>query len=279
MVQCPDQPGIVALVSGFLHKHGGNIIHADQHSSRTTGTFFMRVEYDLEGLTSQPLHIEKAFSECGMPDGTEYRFTYPMRPPKVAILCSNTDHCLRELLWRAKETQELPCEVPLVISNHDKLSHVADSHGVPFHHLPMTKATKPEQEAAMRDLIKENNIDLIVLARYMQILSPELCADYSGRIINIHHSFLPAFIGGDPYGQAHKRGVKIIGATAHFVTSDLDEGPIICQDVAHISHRESRKELIGIGREVERRVLFNAVRSWCDDRVFIDGDENKTVVM
>jgi len=142
----------------------------------------------------------------------------------------------------------------------------------------MTKDNKAEQEQEMRGLLSENNIDLVVLARYMQILSPDLCADYHGRVINIHHSFLPAFIGGDPYGQAHHRGVKMVGATAHFVTSDLDEGPIISQDVARISHRENRKQMIGIGREVERRVLFDAVRSWCDDRVFVDHN-NKTVVM
>jgi len=276
-ITCKDKPGLIAAITEFMHSHGANVVQLDQYTSPTTGNFFFRAEFDLASLESHPLNLEKAFAELAPQFGMEHKFTYPSRPPKVAILCSKTDHCLRELLWK-KANGDLPMRVPLVVSNHDSLRGYAEEAGAAFHRISVTKDNKLEAEAALLKLLRDNRIDLVVLARYMQILSADFTEAFgSSRIINIHHSFLPAFVGANPYGQAHKRGVKLIGATAHFVTSDLDEGPIIGQDVAHISHSETGKQLVAIGKEVERKVLSKAVKQWCEDRLFIDGD-NRTVV-
>jgi formyltetrahydrofolate deformylase len=277
LIQCADRPGIVAAVSEFLFERNANIIQADQFSTDARGgRFFMRLEYALDGLTIAPRQLEEEFAREVAPRfAMQWHVTYSTRAQRVAILVSRTDHCLLELLWRWRR-RELHIEVPLVISNHDRLRADVESFGIPFHHLPVTGATRAAQEEEMASLIDGARCDLVVMARYMQVLSPSFVARYPSRIINIHHSFLPAFAGADPYGRAFERGVKLIGATAHYATDDLDEGPIIEQDVAKISHRNSREDLVRLGREVERSVLARAVQWHVEDRVFVHG--NKTVV-
>jgi formyltetrahydrofolate deformylase len=277
LIQCADRPGIVAAVSEFLYRHSANIVQADQYSTDATGgRFFMRMEYALEGLGAPPEKIEAAFGLDVAPRfEMDWRVTYSARPQRVALFVSRYDHCLMELLWRWRRG-ELHIEVPLVISNHDALRADVEAFGIPFHHVPVAAKTKAADEAAALKLLAGASVDLVVLARYMQILSPAFIAQYPRRIINIHHSFLPAFAGADPYGRAFDRGVKLIGATAHYATDDLDEGPIIEQDVVHISHRDGRDDLVRLGREVERSVLGRAVQWHVEDRVFVDA--NKTVV-
>jgi formyltetrahydrofolate deformylase len=276
LVQCPDRPGIVAAVSQFLYSHGANIVQADQFSTLGgAGRFFMRVEFDPSALDAGDEEIVRLFGEeIASGFQMDWRISGDHRP-RVAIMVSRTEHCLLELLWRWRRG-ELDVAIPLVISNHDDLRADVESFGIPYHHLPVTRETKPQQEAQVRALLREQGIDLVVLARYMQILSGEFIDEYAGRIINIHHSFLPAFVGADPYGRAFERGVKIIGATAHYATEDLDEGPIIEQDVVRVSHRDARDDLVRLGREVERSVLARAVQWHIEDRVFVHG--NKTVV-
>jgi len=276
LVQCPDRPGIVAAVSQFLFSHGANIMQADQFSTADgAGWFFLRIEFQTEALDVDRDELTRLFEvEVASKFEMEWRFTGD-RTKRVALLASRTDHCLLDLLWRWRRG-ELAMEIPLVISNHDNLRGDVESFGLPFHHLPVTNATKAEQELQIRELLRANDIDLVVLARYMQILTGDFIAEYPSRIINIHHSFLPAFAGADPYGRAFDRGVKIIGATAHYATEDLDEGPIIEQDVERVTHRESREDLVRTGREVERAVLARAVQWHLEDRVFVRG--NRTVV-
>ncbi len=276
LVSCPDRPGIVAAVSQFLYSHGANILDAQQHSTDPTGgTFLMRMVFHLEDLDVSRTQFERAFAEVvARPFTMNWRVAYADRRKRMAILVSNTDHCLLELLWR-RQSGEFEVEIPFVISNHENLRGVTESYDLPFHHLPVSKDTKTEQEAQLLELL-EQQVDFIVLARYMQILSPEFVAHFPAKIINIHHSFLPAFVGANPYRQAYRRGVKLIGATAHFVTDDLDEGPIIDQDVARVSHRESVKDLVQVGRGLERTVLARAVAAQLEDRVLLVG--NKTVV-
>lgn len=280
LVQCPDRPGIVAAVSTFLFAHGANIVQADQYSNASEGDggvarFFLRVEFETAGLDLPPEALAARFGvEVGTPFAMEWRLSGDHRP-RVAMMVSRTDHCLLELLWRWRR-RELAVDIPLVISNHDGLRTDVEAFGLPFHFLPVTNATKAEQEAAILDLLRDARVDLVVLARYMQILSGEFIAEYPARIINIHHSFLPAFAGADPYGRAFERGVKIIGATAHYATQELDEGPIIEQDVVRVSHRDARDDLVRLGREVERSVLARAVQWHIEDRVFVHGA--KTVV-
>ncbi len=276
LIQCPDRPGIVAAVTAFLFQHGANVIQADQFSSEDgAGHFFMRLEYELPDGGATPPAMVHAFSQGVAPRfAMEWRFSSDAVRQRLALLVSRADHCLLEILWRWRRG-ELPVTIPLVISNHEALRADVEGFGIPFYHLPVTPETRAAQEARMRDLLR-GQVDLVVLARYMQILSPALIADYPNRIINIHHSFLPAFSGADPYGQAVERGVKIIGATAHYATDALDEGPIIEQDVVRVSHRDRRTDLIRLGREVERSVLARALLWHIEDRVFVHG--NKTMV-
>ncbi|MEX2032071.1 MAG: formyltetrahydrofolate deformylase [Dehalococcoidia bacterium] len=276
LVQCPDRPGIVAAVSQFLFSHGANIMQADQFSTADgAGWFFLRIEFLSGSLDVDRDALARLFeADVATRFGMDWRLSGDRRQ-RAALMASRTDHCLLDLLWRWRRG-ELDLEIPLVISNHENLRGDVEAFGIPFHYLPVTAATKGEQEAQVRALLREHEVDLVVLARYMQILSGEFIREYPARIINIHHSFLPAFAGADPYGRAFDRGVKIIGATAHYATEDLDEGPIIEQDVERVTHRESREDLVRTGREVERAVLARAVQWHLEDRVFVRG--NRTVV-
>jgi len=276
LVQCPDQPGIVASVSQFLFAHGANIVQADQFSTAGgSGWFFLRIEFQTDGLDMDRDDLAAAFQrEIAERFRMEWRLAGDRRQ-RVALLASRADHCLVDLLWRWRRG-ELPMDIPVVVSNHQQLRADVEAFGIPYVHLPVSAKNKPEQERAILDLLAEHNIDFVVLARYMQILSADFIGHYPSRVINIHHSFLPAFAGADPYGRAFDRGVKIIGATAHYATQDLDEGPIIEQDVVRVSHRDSRDELVRLGREVERSVLSRAVQWHIEDRVFVRG--NRTVV-
>ena len=276
LINCPDHRGLIASVSSFIALHNGNILSADQHVSHARdGTFFMRMEIERQGFGLGRDEFDAAFAPLARQHGMSWRVGFTDRPKRMAILVSKQGHCLIDMLWRW-EAGELDAEIPLVISNHADLAPKIQAHGIPFHHLPVTKETKAAHEAKVEALLREHEIDLVVLARYMQILSPQLLSSYSRPIINIHHSFLPAFVGANPYDQAYARGVKMIGATAHYVTAELDGGPIINQDIAHISHRDGVDDMVRIGREVERRVLAQAVRWHLEDRVLMDG--NRTVV-
>jgi formyltetrahydrofolate deformylase len=271
LIDCPDHRGIIAAVSSFIALHRGNILSADQHVSDPPGAkFFMRMEIESQGFGLGRDEFDAAFAPMARQHGMNWRVGFTDRPKRMAILVSKYAHCLLDLLWRW-EAGELDAEIPLVISNHADPHDKVQAHSIPFHHLPVTKGAKAEQEAQVISLLKEHNIDVVVLARYMQILSPEFIESYRRPIINIHHSFLPAFIGASPYHQAYARGVKIIGATAHYVTAELDAGPILHQGVAHISHRDGVEDMIRIGREVERRVLAQGVRWHLEDRVLVDG--------
>ena len=275
LISCPDRPGIVAAVSRFLAARGANILDAQQHSTDPAGgTFFMRLVFQLKGLADKMAGLRRAFqTEVAHTFGMSFQLTEAAKRKRMSILVSKYDHALLELLWR-QQSGELAVDIPHVISNHDALRPLVENFGIAYHHLPVTKATKPQQEAQVAELIV--NSDIVVLARYMQILSASFVARFGPRTINIHHSFLPAFVGANPYKHAYQRGVKLIGATAHFVTADLDEGPIIEQDVRRVSHRDHIKDLVSVGREVERIVLARAVRAFAEDRVLVF--ENKTVV-
>jgi formyltetrahydrofolate deformylase len=251
---------------------GGNIIENQQFTDEPTNTFVMRTRFE----TNQGIDAaQKSLSEGLGKFSPILRIRPTDRKPRALVLVTKESHCLRDLLYLL-ELGELPIEIPVVVSNHEDLKGLVESHGFKFAHLPVTATTKAAQEAELLALVEKEAIDFVVLARYMQVLSNEFCAALPGRIINIHHSFLPGFKGAKPYHQAHARGVKIIGATAHFVTADLDEGPIIEQDVAHVSHTSTPEDLIALGRDIERRVLAKAVRLYAQDRIFIVGD--RTVV-
>ena len=274
LVSCPDKKGLIAAISSFIAMHDGNILSADQFVS-DSGTFFMRLEIEGEGFGLSHEEFAGAFAPLARRHGMTWRLSHTDTPKRMAILVSRYDHCLIDLLWRW-DAGELDAEIPLVVSNHPDLAPRAEVYGIPFFHLPVTEETKAGQESKVLDLLSEHEVDLVVLARYIQILTPKFVGAYPDRIINIHHSFLPAFAGADPYGRAHERGVKTIGATAHYVTEELDAGPIIHQDVAHVTHRDSVEDLVRLGREVERRVLARAVRWHLEDRVLVDG--GRTVV-
>ncbi len=276
LITCPDQPGIVAAVSGFLRNHGANITALDQHSTDPEdGTFFLRAEFTTPHLDLPPDALGSAFARVvAEPFAMTWRID-PAGPKRVALMVSKADHALLELLWLWRRG-ELDADVALVVSNHDALRDEVERFGVPYHHIPVTKETKPEAEAQALALFEEAGVELVVLARYMQILSKDFVDRYPNRIINIHHSFLPAFAGADPYRQAFERGVKVIGATAHYVTADLDEGPIIEQEVARVSHRQQVADLKRVGQSIERDVLARAVRWHLEGRVLVH--ENKTVV-
>ncbi|WP_420454384.1 formyltetrahydrofolate deformylase [Rubrivirga sp.] len=277
LVTCPDQPGIVAAVTAFLRNHGANITALDQHSTDPVGgTFFLRTEFTTPDLDLAAEALEAAFARVvAAPFAMDWRIDYASRPKRLALMVSKYDHVLLELLWLWRRG-ELDAEVPLVVSNHDDLRAEVERFGVAYHHVPVTKDTKADAEARTLALFEEAAVDVVVLARYMQILSPAVVDRYPGRILNIHHSFLPAFVGADPYRQAFERGVKVIGATAHYVTADLDEGPIIEQGVARVSHRQSVADLKRLGQSLERDVLARAVRWHLEARVLVY--ENKTVV-
>jgi formyltetrahydrofolate deformylase len=271
-LQCEDQPGIVHAMTSAVLACGGNIIENQQFTDEPTNTFVMRTRFETkQGIDA----AQKSLSEGLGKFSPTLRIRPTDRKPRALVLVTKESHCLRDLLYLL-ELGELPIEIPVVVSNHQDLKGLVESHGFTFAHLPVTATTKAAQEAELLALVEKEAIDFVVLARYMQVLSNEFCAALPGRIINIHHSFLPGFKGAKPYHQAHARGVKIIGATAHFVTADLDEGPIIEQDVAHVSHTSTPDDLIALGRDIERRVLAKAVRLYAQDRIFIVGD--RTVV-
>jgi formyltetrahydrofolate deformylase len=270
---CADQPGIVHAVSGAIVTAGGNITESQQFSSDDTGRFFMRLQVETGASQAE-------FENALRPVTEKYAMTWRVdvvgRPLRTLVLVSTAAHCLNDLLFRQRAGQ-LPIEVPLVLSNHNDLSDLAGFYDVPFEALPVTDAAaKVAFEARVLAAVEEHDIELVVLARYMQILSPELCAQLEGRVINIHHSFLPGFKGANPYKQAHSRGVKLIGATAHFVTTDLDEGPIIEQNVVRVDHSRTARELVAIGQDEESRTLTQAVRWFAEDRVLLDG--HRTII-
>jgi formyltetrahydrofolate deformylase len=272
-LSCPDKPGIVHAVTGVLAAHNLNILDLQQFSDPASQKFFMRVHF---GHAESTENLAGPFAALAAELNMDYYdIRNVSRKPKVLILVSKIGHCLNDLLFRTK-AQQLRIEIPLIVSNHPDFEPLATSYGVPFRHLPVTKDTKRAQEEKILELIREHNIELVVLARYMQVLSPKICEAMAGRIINIHHSFLPSFKGAKPYHQAFDRGVKIIGATAHFVTADLDEGPIIEQRVARVDHSMSAKELVDEGSNVESQVLGAAVKWWAEKRLFLNG--TKTVV-
>jgi formyltetrahydrofolate deformylase len=275
LLSCPDQPGIVAAVADFVFRHGGNIVDAQQHTDATDGIFFQRIEFELDGFDLACDEIEPAMRELVDRFGMECAVRFFDELARVGVLVSREAHCLVDLLARSRRS-ELAVDIPVVISNHEDQAEVAGWFGVAFRHLPVTPETKPEQERAVQEVLDEHGVTLVVLARYMQILSAEFCDRWPGRIINIHHSFLPAFSGARPYHQAHERGVKLIGVTAHYATAELDDGPIIDQDVVRVSHRDAVADLRRRGRDLEVAVLARAVRAHVEHRVLVHG--RRTVV-
>jgi len=275
LVSCRDRTGLVAALSEFVFKNGGNILDADQHAEVETGLFFMRLRWDLGAFKLSRAEIDTAMRAMAVRFDLAWELTYSDVRPRVALFASKAPHCLYDLLL-AQQLGELGGDLVLVLSNHDSLRPVAGHFGVRFEHVPVEAGGKAAAEAAQEKLLAELGVDLVVLARYMQILSPEFVARRPARIINIHHSFLPAFVGAKPYHQAKARGVKVIGATAHYVTADLDQGPIIEQDVCRVSHRDDVGELLRKGGELERRVLTSAVRLHLERRVLVSG--NRTIV-
>lgn len=270
----PDQKGLVSKVSGWIFENGGNIIHADQHRDQEAGVFFQRVEWSIDN-GDDPKDVAKAFQAFGDSIGMKTKVAISGERPRIAIFVSKFDHCYHDLILRWK-AGEYPCEIALVVSNHTTLEETTRHYGIPFHYIPFSKENKPEAEARQLALLKQEGIELVVMARYMQILSSIFLDTFGKSVINIHHSFLPAFAGARPYHQAHSKGVKLIGATAHYATPDLDQGPIIHQDVARITHRNSVQDLIRKGRDLEKMTLARAVAWHLENRILVY--ENKTVV-
>jgi formyltetrahydrofolate deformylase len=275
LISCPDRRGLVASISDFVFRHGGNILHADEHRDDTSNLFLMRVEFDPAGFDFDLAEFSKFFTPIAENFSMEWRLAQSAHRPRMAILVSKYDHCLVDLLYR-HQSGELHCDIPLIISNHENSEPTASFYKVPFFHVPASKENRQEAEQRILSLLAEHQPDFIVLARYMQILTNAFVNTYPHRIINIHHSFLPAFIGAKPYHQAYARGVKLIGATSHYVTEVLDDGPIIEQDVVRISHRDALDDLLQKGRDLEKVVLSRAVRWHIENRVLLYG--NKTVV-
>ncbi len=271
-LSCPDRPGIVHAVAGLLAEHGGNITESQQFGDPLSGLFFMRVQVTsaatYDALAAALTHLEAEFD-------LQWSLDVAGRPVRTLVLGSTAAHCLNDLAFRQR-SEKLPIDIVSVVSNHTVLEPLAQFYGIPFHHVPVTPATKADAEARLLALVEELDVELVVLARYMQILSDDLCRRLEGRVINIHHSFLPSFKGARPYAQAHDRGVKLIGATAHYVTGDLDEGPIIEQDVERVDHTRSVDDLVALGQDVERRALARAVRWHAEHRVLLDG--HRTIV-
>lgn len=275
LFSCPDQKGLVSMISGFIAQYGGNIISLHEHVDSFDGTFFLRVVWDMEGFDIPEDELDNAFHPVGKKFEANWNILFTGRKLRIAVMVSKYEHCLQELLWRQR-LSESAYEIPLIISNHPDLEPMANYHQIPYHLFPITKENKEKQEKSELKLLNDNNIDAIVLARYMQVLTHSFVDQYPNRIINIHHSFLPAFMGRSPYKQAYDRGVKIIGATSHYVTEDLDEGPIIEQDIIRISHRDSVEDLKRRGRDLERIVLAKAVNFHAEHRILVNG--KKTVV-
>ncbi len=275
LLSCPDRIGLVARISHFIFERGGNILDLDEHVEVDANVFSIRVAWDMQHFTLSPADLEEAFRPLAKEFQANWTIKFQTRKSRVALFVSKYDHCLHEILWRYS-LGEYNIEIPLVISNHDKLESLVSQYSIPFHVFPITKENKQEQETRELELLAGHDIDTIVLARYMQILSPDFVRKYPSQIINIHHSFLPAFIGSNPYKQAYVRGVKLIGATSHYVTEDLDEGPIIEQDIIRISHRDTIEDLKRKGRDLERLVLARAIEYHADHRVLVSG--RKTIV-
>ncbi|KGF72055.1 formyltetrahydrofolate deformylase [Neosynechococcus sphagnicola sy1] len=274
LISCPDQRGLVAKIANFIYANGGNIIHADHHTDFTSGLFLTRIEWQLDGFNLPRELIGPAFHAIAQPLAASWQLHFSDAVPRLAIWVSRQDHCLFDLIWRQR-SGELQAEISLIISNHPDLKELADRFEIDYYYLPVTHENKLAQEARELELLQTYKIDLVVLAKYMQVLSPHFVQQFS-HVINIHHSFLPAFPGANPYQRAYERGVKIIGATAHYVTVDLDEGPIIEQDVVRVNHRDTVADLIRKGKDLERVVLARAVRLHLQNRVLVYG--NRTVV-
>jgi formyltetrahydrofolate deformylase len=272
---CPDRVGIVARVTGFFAEQGGWILHSSQHADEETNRYFMRIEVKADSLPFMLAELRSRFTPIAHEFGMDWRINDSAVKRRVVLMVSKQEHCLYDLLGRW-QSKEVDIEIPCVISNHDTFRGLVEWHGIPFHHVPVTADNKAQAYAEVMRLFEESGGDTLVLARYMQILSPELCRKYPGRIINIHHSFLPSFVGAKPYHQAHQRGVKLIGATCHYVTEDLDQGPIIEQDVIRIDHSDSPEHLVRYGKDIEKAVLARGLRAHLEDRVLVNG--NKTVV-
>jgi formyltetrahydrofolate deformylase len=275
LVQAPDARGLVAGISDFVFRNNGNVVDADQHTDTEAGLFFMRIEWQLDDFKLAREDISAAFAQWADPRKAKFRLYFSDVKPRIAIFVSKLDHCLHDLLLR-RRAGEFQADIPLIISNHPDLEEVAKLYSVEFKCFPITAATKRDQERAELELLRRERVDTIILARYMQVLSEQIVAAYPNEIINIHHSFLPAFAGGKPYQQAHRRGVKVIGASSHYVTTELDEGPIIEQDVTRVTHRDSVDDMVRKGRDLEKLVLARAVRLHLGRRVLVQ--ENRTVV-
>jgi formyltetrahydrofolate deformylase len=275
LLHSADRKGLVSTIANFLFVHGGNILHADQHQDAELGLFFMRIEWSLRDFDLDELQFREAFTPLAQDSGLNWQVTFGRRQVQVALLVSRYQHCLMDLLYR-HQIGELNCSIALIISNHEDARPLAEFYRVPFQHIPVAASTKDSDERLQLELLRQHAVELVVLARYMQVLSARFVASYPRRIINVHHSFLPAFVGAKPYHGAYERGVKLIGATSHYVTEVLDEGPIIEQDVARISHRDRLEDLISKGRDLEKVVLSRAVRWHLEHRILCYG--NKTVV-
>ncbi len=276
VVKCSDKPGIVSAISHFLYKHNANIIESSQYSSDPEGgTFFIRIEFHLNDLINKRKTVEDNFAPLVAKFAMEHYFSYGDQIKRSAIFVSKETHCLLELLWEW-QSGDLETDIALVISNHETARSTVESLGIPFYYIPANKDIRAEVEAKQIELMKEHKIDLLILARYMQILTPHFVSEFPNKIINIHHSFLPAFIGANPYERAFERGVKLIGATSHYVTNDLDEGPIIEQDIERVDHRDAVVDLKKTGQQVERRVLAKAVKWHLQDRIIVKN--NTTIV-
>jgi formyltetrahydrofolate deformylase len=274
-ITCPDRPGIVHAVTGFLVEHGGNIIESQQYDDLETGRFFMRMGFEVSGPRTTAERLRDAFAAIAQEYRMDFRLWDARAPYRTLLMVSGHLHCLNDLLFR-HSTGSLQIDIPLIVSNHLEAEPLAKAYGLDYAHIPVNPDTKEAAEAQLLELVEKHGIHLVVLARYMQVLSDDLCRKLSGRVINIHHSFLPSFKGAKPYHQAHDRGVKLIGATAHYVTADLDEGPIIEQDVIRVDHGHTREQLVAAGRDVEAQVLSRAVRWHAESRVLLNG--SRTVV-
>ncbi len=275
LIAAPDRPGLVAAITGFVAEHEGSIVDADQHTDRESDVFFQRIEFSLDGFDMDRRQLLDALLPVTESLGMSWRLRYSDEVRRVAVLVSRLDHCLYDLLVRVA-TGDLPMEIAFVAGNHPDCAVAAERFGTEFHHLPVSDETRTQQERAIEDLADAAGVELVILARYMQVLTPKFVERFPSRIINIHHSFLPAFVGGRPYHQAHERGVKVIGVTAHYATADLDTGPIIDQAVTPVSHRDDVADLVRLGRDLETVVLARAVRLHLTDRVLVHG--GKTVV-
>ena len=275
VISCPDRVGIVAAVSCFVAERGGSLLESNHHTDVALGRFFMRNVISASSLQLGPAQFSEEFAPLAAEHDMQWSLRDNSVPQRVAILASHASHCLADILHRWK-SGDLACEIPCVISNHENLRSMVEWHGIPFHYVPVPRENKEEAFARIMDILQRHRAETIVLARYMQIIPPQMCREYAGKLINIHHSFLPSFIGANPYMRAYERGVKLIGATCHYVTEDLDEGPIIEQDVIRVNHSCDKDDMVRLGRDVEQAVLSRGLRYHLEDRVIVHG--NKTIV-